>query len=225
MQKNPYYEDQSVYEDIELYNKIVPTDGLKPSKKNSSGNTDKINRSISKNQTNVRAKCCLVVVLSLLAVTMVAAIALSVYALVGSNQGMGSLMEEIQELKMQLNKTKEESETEIAKLNRDLTRLKTDGLRLQKSVDMVNTTTITQLSNLQFSVNNIRSSVNYLTTEVNSPVNLYQNCIQETRSCTIGPRTTDTYWTWCQTAYGPVSKAVSLVWAWMCPVLKVIINF
>ncbi len=121
MQKNPYYEDQSVYEDIELYNKVVPTGGLKPSKKNSSGNTDKINRSISKNQTNVRAKCCLVVVLSLLAVTMVAAIALSVYALVGSNQGMDSLMEEIQELKMQLNKTKEESETEIAKLNRDLT--------------------------------------------------------------------------------------------------------
>ncbi len=218
MQKNPYYEDQSVYEDIELYNKVVPTDGLKPSKKNSSGNTDKINRSISKNQTNVRAKCCLVVVFSLLAVAMVAAIALSVYALVGSNQGMNSLMEEIQELKMQLNKTKEESETEIAKLNRDLTRLKTNGLRLQKLVDMANTTTITQLNSLQ-------SSVNYLTTEVNSPVNLYQNCIQETRSCTIGPRTTDAYWTWCQTAYGPISKAVSLVWAWMCPVLKVILNF
>ncbi len=159
----------------------------------------------------------MVVVLFLLAIAMVAAIALSVYALVSSNQGMDSLMKEIQELKMQLNKTKEASETEIAKLKRDLTRIETDGLNtltatnnatmallnsLQSSVSSLNTAneaTMTQLNSLQSSVsslntangatttqlNSLQSSVSSLTTRVNSPVNLYQNCIQETESCTV----------------------------------------
>ncbi len=80
---------------------------------------------------------------------------------------------------------------------------------LQSSVSSLNTAneaTTTQLNSLQ-------SSMSSLTTRVNSPVNLYQNCIQETRSCTIGPRTTDIYWAWCYTDYQPISKAVSLVWA------------
>ena len=85
MQKNTYYEDQPVYEEIELQKKAEPTDvRLKPSK---SGNTDTTNYSTSKNQANWRAKCCLVIVLSLLAIAIIAAIALSVYALVSSNQG------------------------------------------------------------------------------------------------------------------------------------------
>ena len=68
---------------------------------------------------------------------------------------------------------------------------------LQSSVNTLNTTTMAQLSSLQSSVNtlntakststsqlsSLQSSVNTLTTRVNSPVNLYQNCIQEIRSC------------------------------------------
>ncbi len=50
------------------------------------------------------------------------------------------------------------------------------------------------------SIDSLQSSVNSLTTRVNSPVNLYQNCIQETESCTIGSKTTGTYWAWGQTA-------------------------
>ncbi len=57
-----------------------------------------------KTKTNISVP--LVVVLSLLAIAMVAAIALSAYVLVSSNQGMDSLMEENKELMMQLNKTK-----------------------------------------------------------------------------------------------------------------------
>ena len=308
MQMNPYYEDQPVYEEIELQKKAEPTDvRLKPGK---SGNTDTINYSTSKNQANWRAKCCLVVVLFLLAIAIVAAIALSVYALVSSNQGMDthSLMLHFQELKMQLNETKEVSEKEIAQLKRDLTRIQTEGFMLQNSVDTaklnslqssvssLNTTneaTMTQLNSLQSSVsslytangsittqlnslqssvnslntangatttqlnslqssvnslntangatttqlnslqssvnslntaygatttqlNSLQSSVSSLTTRVNSPVNLYQNCIQEITNCTIGPRTTDTYWTECYTAFEPISRAVSLVCNWGC---------
>ncbi len=47
------------------------------------------------------------VVLFILAIAMVAAIALFAYALVSSNQGMDILMQEIQELKIKLNETKE----------------------------------------------------------------------------------------------------------------------
>ena len=190
-----------------------------------------------------------------------------------------------QELKMQLNETKEASEKEIAQLKRDLTRIQTEGFMLQNSVDTaklnslqssvssLNTTneaTMTQLNSLQSSVsslntangatttqlnslqssvnslntangatttqlnslqssvnslntangatttqlNSLQSSVSSLTTRVNSPVNLYQNCIQEITNCTIGPRTTDTYWTECYTAFGPISRAVSLVCNW-----------
>ncbi len=65
-----------------------------------------------------KAKCIsLFVVLSLLAISIVVAIELSACALVSSNQGMDSLMKEIQELKMQLKKTKE---TDIADLKKDL---------------------------------------------------------------------------------------------------------
>ncbi len=74
------------------------------------------------------SRIALVVVLSLLAIAMVAAIALSVYALVSSNQDMDSLMLDFQELKMQLNKTKEASETEIAQLKNDITRIETSGV-------------------------------------------------------------------------------------------------
>ncbi len=269
-------------EEIELQKKAEPTDvRLKPSK---SGNTDTTNYSTSKNQANWKAKCCLVIVLFLLAIAIIAAIALSVYALVSSNQGMDthSLMLHFQELKMQLNETKEASEKEIAQLKRDLTRIQTEGFMLQNSVDTaklnslqssvssLNTTneaTMTQLNSLQSSVsslntangetttqlnslqssvnslntangatttqlnslqssvnslntangatttqlNSLQSSVSSLTTRVNSPVNLYQNCIQEITNCTIGPRTTaDTYWTECYTAFGPISSKFSL---------------
>ncbi len=114
MQQNTCYEDHTlqVYDEVQLQDKTEIR--LKPNEKMSSSNADKINRSTSKKETNL--KCCLIVVLSLLAIAMVAAMALSAYALVGSNQGMDSLMLDFQELKMQLNKTKEASETKIAKL-------------------------------------------------------------------------------------------------------------
>ncbi len=161
---------------------------------------------------------------------------------------------------MQLNKTKE-----------DLTRLRTDGLRLQNSFDTkINATTTqlssllssmntlnktdndfmtelntlgssvnsadnlfdTQLNSLQFSINSrlnslqssvsslntangatttqlnsLQSSVGSLTSQVNSPVNLYQNCIQETRSCT--GTSGSAYWKNCTTSHLPVNKLVS----------------
>ena len=69
---------------------------------------------------------------------------------------------------------------------------------LQSSVDTDRDTTTAQLSSIQSSVDtlniakntattqlsSLQSSVNTLTTQVHSPVNLYQNCIQDTRSCT-----------------------------------------
>ncbi len=121
MEDNPLYEDSRlpVYEELQLGDKVEQCDfRVELTERSASNIADNTNAATStKKETNLKAKCIsLVVVLSLLAITMVAAIALSVYALVSSNQGMDSVMLEFQELKMQLNKTKEESETDGAQL-------------------------------------------------------------------------------------------------------------
>ncbi len=299
MDRNPCYEDGTDYESVqppsipEITVKLSERDLSEPNCSTSIKN---------EKDTNIRAKCIgLVVVLSLLTIAMVAAIALSVYAIVGSNQGMDdSLMQEIQELTLQLNKTKKESETEIAKLKDNFTRIKTGGIlttnnatmaqlnslqssenflnsaneatttqlnSLQSSVSSLNTAngaTMTQLNSLQSSVNSLntangaittqlnslqsstttqlnslqslvsslntangatttqlnslqsstttqlnslQSLVSSLTTRVNSPVNLYQNCIQETQSCTITSGIL--FFTVCTTPSLPVNKSVS----------------
>ncbi len=104
---------------------------------------------------------------------------------------------------------------------------------LQSSVSSLNTTngaTTTQLNSLQSTVSTLegllnglgpgqvgaaintisglQSSVSSLTTRVNSPVNLYQNCIQETRSCT-NTRSSYGYSKHCTTSSLPVNKSVS----------------
>ncbi len=139
MQTNSCYGDDTlpVHEEVQLQDKAPePTDArVKQNERISSSFANKT-------KTNL-GFLHVVVVLFLLAIAIVAAITLSVYALVSYNQGMDSMMKEIQELKMQLNKTKEASEMKIAKLKRDLTRI--DGLMVQKSVD---TATTTQLNSL-----------------------------------------------------------------------------
>ena len=185
MQKNPCYGDHTlpVYEEVQLQNKAAEL----------SDDRVKANERIS---INFAKRVALVVVLFLSAIAMVVAITLSTYALVSSNQGMDSVIVEIQQLQMQLNKTREAT----AKLQRVLTRLKTDGLGLQKSVDMAKNGTMTQLNSLQ-------SSVSSLTTRVNSRVNLYQNCSQDTRSCTS--TSGSAYWKLCTTPSLPANKPVS----------------
>ena len=86
--------------------------------------------------------------------------------------------------------------------NNTWTKIKT----VQSSVDTLNTdrnTTTFQLSSLQ-------SSVNTLTSRVNSPVNLYQNCTEETASCVIPPTSTHYYWRQCFTTALPINRAVSI---------------
>ncbi len=162
MQKNTCYENHTEpaeYEEVLL--RDIPYVRVKLSERNLSTNADESNSLTSIGQTNLKAKyIALIVVLFLLAIAVVAAIALSAYALVSSNQGMEILMKENQELKLQLNKTK--------------TDFVTAGLN---TLTTINSTTMALLNSLQ-------SSVGSLTTRVNSPVKLYQNCIQETRSCT-----------------------------------------
>ncbi len=170
MQQNTCYEDHTVYEEVQLQDKEVQLQDkevqlqdktemrLKPNEKISSSNADKINRLTSKKETNLKAKCCLIVVL---AIAMVAAIALSAYALVSSNQGMDSFMLDFQELKMQLNKTKEASETEIAKLKRAL---ETNGVN---TLTATNNATMALLNSLQSSVSSLNTA-NATTTHLNS---------------------------------------------------------
>ncbi len=222
MQKNLSYEDYTlpVYEEIQLQNKAAePTDVR----------VERISSSFAKKTK--KPKC--IALVSLLAIAMVAAIALSAYAVVDSNQDMENLMMDFQELQVQLNETKEASKTEIVKLkmmlqnsihtanNATTTQLNS----LQSSVSSLNTTngaTMSQLNSLQSLVsslnttngetmtqlNSLQTSVNSLTTRVNSPVNLYHNCIQETRSCT-STQSGSAYRRFCTTSFLPVNKSVS----------------
>ncbi|XP_064402165.1 uncharacterized protein LOC135347949 isoform X2 [Halichondria panicea] len=251
MEKNPCYEDYTVpeYEEVpELKNKAAePTDArVKMAERSIADNTNLHAAATSiKKETNLKVKCIHVVFSLSILTAIVAAMALSVYTLVSSNQGMNNLMQEIQELKLQLNKTKEASEANIAQLmnvtdNRFMTQLNnlessvsslntangatmTQLNNLESLVSSLNTAneaTMTQLNSLESSVsslntangatttqlNSLQSSVGSLTTRVNSPVNLYQNCIQETRSCTL-TQSDDVNWRACGTTTLPVDKS------------------
>ncbi len=135
MQKNPCYEDYTlpVYEEVQLQDKAAERSDTRVKQ------NERISSSFAKKtKTNVSVPLH-VVVLSLLAIAMVAAIALSVYALVSSNQDMDNLMEENKELMLQLNKTK----MDITRLKEDFTRIETDDLMKNMA----------QLVNLQSSIN------------------------------------------------------------------------
>ena len=78
-------------------------------------------------------------------------------------------------------------------------------VELENKLNQTHNTAMAQLSSLQ-------SSMNTLTTRVNSPMNLYQNCTEETRSCSLLPtsRSTTNYWRWCDTARLPINRTVSI---------------
>ena len=108
---------------------------------------------------------------------------------------LSSLQSEVQQLKNQLNQTMAELNT----VQRDLTQMG----NLQSSMDAFeNFSATAQLSSLQ-------SSVDTLTTRVNSPVNLYQNCSQETRSCDVDTPSNATYRKYCYTPLIPITHSVS----------------
>ena len=156
------------------------------------------------------------IVTGCLALIITAAVAGAVVATQDSSNAL--LSHHIQEIRSKQN---------VSSIELQILKMESKLNSFQSSLDTFNTAnseTRSELNHLQLSVNalnitdnvfmtqlnSLQSSVNSLTTRVNSPVNLYQNCIQETRNCTIGPRTTNTYWTWCETAYGPISRAVIL---------------
>ena len=130
-------------------------------------------------------------------------------------------------------------ESSVSSLNRTNGAAVTQLNSLQSSVSSLNTTnqsTTTQLNSLQSSVStlesvlnslspgqvvttvnaisSLQSSVNSLTTRVNSPVNLYQNCTQETESCT-STQSGSAYRKFCTTPSLPVNKSVSCYLFWM----------
>ena len=98
-------------------------------------------------------------------------------------------------------------------------------VELENKLNQTHNTAMTQLSSLQSSVNtlntykststarlsSLQSSVNTLTTRVNSPVNLYQNCSQETRSCT-NSASGSTYVKYCVTPSLHINITVSIVY-------------
>ena len=94
-------------------------------------------------------------------------------------------------------------------LNEQLANLTETVKKLQYILNTAKDTTMAQLSSLQ-------SSVKTLTTRVNSPVNLYQNCIEETRSCDVTvpdtqDDTTNIYVESCDTPPLPINREVQLI--------------
>ena len=79
---------------------------------------------------------------------------------------------------------------------------------LQSSVNTLNTTTMVELSSLQSSVDTLNiTTVDPIQSSGDTPDGLYQNCIQETRSCQVVRY--NTYWISCITATLPINSAVS----------------
>ena len=121
-----------------------------------------------------------------------------------------------------LNDHIEQLKHQHSEINRKLAQVNnTTVLDLNNLQSSMNTTTMDQLSNLHSSVNtlntttidqlnNLRSSVNDLTSQLNSPVDLYQDCIQEIKNCTMSTSgRSDSYWTACNTGSVEINLSVS----------------
>ena len=77
---------------------------------------------------------------------------------------------------------------------------------LQSSVS----TLTTQQASTTTQVTSLQSSVTTLTTRINSAINLYQGCIEDTYSCSTGANgATDRFWDYCVTEWVDPTTAVS----------------
>lgn len=80
--------------------------------------------------------------------------------------------------------------------------------------DLVSLRTLVNTSHVQFEQEQamLQSSVGTLTNRFNSPMNLYQNCYQDVRTCNADPRN-GRYWEQCSTETLPIDQDVSLNWS------------
>ena len=159
------------------------------------------------------------------------------------NVGLQPKTTQLSSLQSSVNTLNTDRDTTMAQLNslqssvdtlnndRDTTMAQLNSL--QSSVDTLNNdrdTTMDQLNSLQTVVNglntvqhsttsqlsSLQSSVGTLTTRVNSPVNLHQNCIDETTNCTILLDVNYSfYWTYCTTNYLNIDSGVSFNMIWL----------
>ena len=84
--------------------------------------------------------------------------------------------------------------------------------QLEQMINEYHQTRLLQVtSNITSDLSSLQSSVDTLTTRVNSPVNLYKDCTQETRSCDIEPSSESDvrYWRYCPTDFLPINITVS----------------
>ena len=128
---------------------------------------------------------------------LLATIALSITGRPSSSSGFNELqlMEEIKQLKSQVGTLQENqmnNSTNEQKLTKEIWQLQS------------------QVGTLQESQTTLQLLVDTLKKQVNSPVNLYQNCIEETRSCRMGQNQPNVYRRECVTGQVPIEEPVSI---------------
>ena len=181
-------QNENVYQDIEILSEIS-------SVKNAPQKREK-KKAISHNYLWVIAVVAMAAsILAIVGVIIVAGVYVSAL-----QENTATLTRQIVELENKLNQTQE-----ITNQVHNIQRFDDNIMMIDKlnSIQAVLNTTTEQLSSFQ-------SSVNTLTTRVNSPVNLYQNCIQETRSC-VRPALGPTWVTFCTTNPLPANITVSFM--------------
>ena len=252
MESNPSNASSNpVYEEINRSVNISTDRGLE--RKVTERNVIDYNQPKMMTSSNKKIVIAIAVCVSLLALSMVAVAALAIVAykeittlqstvqlqgspLTNTNQeSLGQINEQLDSLQNVVNVLNAAVHTTTSDVNilqssvdtlntdRDTTTAQLNSL--QSSVDTLNTTTMAQLSNLQSSVDTLNTVITIQSPRDTSPVNLYENCIQETSSCLISPTSYNVSWRACITApYIPINSTVSVhiwiqdfvCWGWDC---------
>ena len=196
MDQNPSYSlNQQLYEEVGQPNNV----GSRVAGDRRSYNTHRevcdyeepISSTTFKKQQEPETKKCFVGVLAAVFVSVSIIFLIAVIVLgITSHLQIGNLQSELQQLKNQLNWTTTEH-----------------GTLAQTS----NLQPFTQNSSAMAQLNSLQSSVDTLTTRVNTPVNLYQNCIEESRTCKVNTPSNAAYRRYCYTAPISITKNVSTI--------------
>lgn len=154
--------------------------------------------------------------LSLLALSLIAVVIYSAQTRTVSQDNVASLQAEVQQLKRQLEKLQV-----IQGTNFTVDQLTSMQNKLEQLTNF-ETSATSQLISVQSLVQTLSRVQTNTVDELSAlhTVNLYQNCIEETRSCDISVSSSASYWRSCGTSGLRINRTVSVLAVCICNAIK-----
>ena len=111
-----------------------------------------------------------------------------------------------------INNTQDRISEKILSLEHNISQLGSQLNAIRSSIQQASSTSQVD-SSLSKRLSQLENQLNKLSSQIHNPVNLYENCQEETASCSIDPDGSHTdYWRDCPTKYLPLHKQVYYIY-------------